>query len=267
LKFLICNFQILPIAHFLFLCTTNKHISSPFEQINMSIEYVYKGSFPKHNNNNKDQTEKIYYKILSPDWTCLNYQYQLGKTYVMPETSLVLCRSGFHCCEHPVECLLFRDLDPFNHYVEVKMLGKIASSKLVDDPKHATNILKIEREIPYEEWLELCTVNIRDSRFPRYYVEKDWIKGKVSERREFPRKGEPFSRSISYFPNGREKSVQVQSDACSKKYNCIAYHENGIVRLTEEWVWSERDGEGRGLECIRNSYDDNYRGHHYHPDS
>jgi hypothetical protein len=219
--------------------------------------YVYNGSVKKQDNDDKDQKDKIYYKILNSDWTCRGYQYQLGETYSIPEEDLVLCQCGFHCCEHPLDCLEFYHLIPSNHYVEVKMLGKIVTSKGSYEPKCATNMLKIEREIPYEEWLELCTVTVRSGgTFPK---EDDWVHGRLTERRLFYLNGNKMTvttffkhdastcthlrytsllKSMSYFPNGME-------------HESTTFHENGMVRMTEVWVPKEGN-----LECIRNTYDE-----------
>jgi hypothetical protein len=238
----------------------------------MSRQYVYNGRVKKQDNKDQDQDQenKIYYKILDPDWTCLGYQYQLGGTYSIPEKDLILCKRGFHCCEHPLDCLEFYSASASNHYVEVKMLGKIVTSKPDDDkPKYATNILKIEREIPYEEWLELCTVMVSSSSGP-YYEENDWLKGKLSEKRVFYSNGNkksvvtflkddafPYSRYtaplkwISYFPNGMENHVRIRSELCSPHNDLIMRYENGKIKLTEIWVRKEGN-----IQCIRTTCDE-----------
>jgi hypothetical protein len=241
----------------------------------MSRQYVYNGSVKKQDNDDKEDKKenKIYYKILNSDWTCRGYQYKLGGTYSIPEEDLVLCQCGFHCCEHPLDCLEFYSSNPSNRYAEVKMLGKIVTSKPDDDPKCASNILKIEREIPYQEWLELCTVMV--SRWSGgYYEENYWVKGKLSERRIFYSNGNKKAfiifpkeddspriailKSISYFQNGMEHFIQTRSELCyhidSILYyhiDSILYYESGRTKLTQIWVRKE----GR-LECIRTPYDE-----------
>jgi hypothetical protein len=201
--------------------------------------YVYNGTVKKEDSGDKAKEDRIYYKILNPDWTCLGYQYQLGGTYSIPERDLVLCKCGFHCCEHPIECLDFYELNPLNHYVEVKMLGKIVPPwgyGYESVQKYATNIIRIEREIPYEDWLELCTIT--ESRgIAQGYEEREWMKGKLSESRVFN-------------ANGSKMFVLVfENSAISKR---ISYFANGQEKMTELWV----PQEGGGIQCIRNTYDE-----------
>jgi hypothetical protein len=235
----------------------------------LSRQYVYNGSVKKPDNKDQDQENKIYYKILNSDWTCRGYQYQLGGTYSIPEEDLELCQCGFHCCEHPLDCLEFYRSHPSNRYAEVKMLGKIVTSNPDDDkPKCATNILKIEREIPYEEWLELCTVMV-SGWLRGSYEENHWVKGKLSERRAFYSNGKKkalitfckdngsnYSRytallkSITYFQNGMEHYIQTRSEVCSH-IDSILYYESGRTKMTQIWV--RKEGH---LECIRTIYDE-----------
>jgi hypothetical protein len=196
----------------------------------------------------------------------------------MPEEDLVLSECGFHCCAHPLDCLVSYTAYPSNHYVEVKMLGKILTSSPDDpEPKCATNILKIEREIPYEEWLELCTVTV--SRWsPGYYIENHWVKGKLLERRVFYSNGNrkvivtflkptmycgytTLLKSILYFQNGMEHFVQARSELCSHN-DAIMIHESGKAKMTQVWVQKEwsleciRTMKEWSLECIRTMYDE-----------
>jgi hypothetical protein len=226
--------------------------------------YVYNGTVKKQDNGDKAKEDRIYYKVLNPDWTRLGYQYQLGGTYSIPERDLVLCKCGFHCCEHPIECLEFYELNPLNHYVEVKMLGKIVPPWGYDSVrKYATSIIRIEREIPYEDWLELCTVT--ESRgIAQGYEEREWVKGKLSESRCFYRNGSKrlelvfansaISKRISYFPNGKVKLIQTRSDLSPDKKNLIIYYPNGQEKVTELWV--QQEGAGGAVQCMRNTYDE-----------
>jgi hypothetical protein len=227
----------------------------------MNRQYVYDGTVKKQDN--KDEENKIYYKVLKPNWKCLGFKYEVGQTYFMPEETLVLCKCGFHCCEHPIECLSFYDFHPSNHYVEVKMLGKTATSKPSQKPKCATNIMKIEREIPYEEWLEFCTVSKLVTFENGSRQETTWVKGKCSKKIHFFPNGEKkymevfnedglFKNAFSYFCGGILRSITTPSVVWYKR-NFIYYHRNGNIKLSAEWVPGEGDSAS---QYIKKRYDE-----------
>ena len=59
------------------------------------------------------------YKGFNKDMTCRGFQFEEGKTYEEPEAKL--CESGFHACEHPLNC--FRYYQPSGsvfHEVELQ---------------------------------------------------------------------------------------------------------------------------------------------------
>lgn len=58
------------------------------------------------------------YKGFNKDLTCRGFQYEEGKTYEEKEAEL--CKSGFHACENPIDCLAY--YDPANsEYHEVEL--------------------------------------------------------------------------------------------------------------------------------------------------
>ncbi len=90
------------------------------------------------------------YKVFKPDWTCRNFQYEVGKIFeedVIPSC----CDRGFHFCEKASDCFDYYGFDPNNKVAEVIALGDIAT----DGNKSCTNKIKIVREIP---WSELLTI-------------------------------------------------------------------------------------------------------------
>jgi hypothetical protein len=86
-----------------------------------------------------------------------NFQFEVGKTYTI-EGEIIPCEWGFHFCEEPVHVLEFYSLNLGNHFLEIEALGEIKKGDFNNSSKACTNIIKIKREIPLEEWLELCTV-------------------------------------------------------------------------------------------------------------
>jgi len=93
------------------------------------------------------------FKIFNPDWTCRNYQYEVGKTY-RHEGKIELCESGFHFCTNPVDLFNYYDFNPKNKVAEIEALGEVLSNSK-SDSKCVTNKIKIIREIKWEEVLRL----------------------------------------------------------------------------------------------------------------
>ena len=92
------------------------------------------------------------YKVFNPDWTCRDYQYEVGKTFeenVRPEC----CERGFHFCLKASDCFNYYSFDPRNKVAEVTALGEVDSEN--DDSKCSTNIIRIDRELTWHEVLEL----------------------------------------------------------------------------------------------------------------
>ena len=93
------------------------------------------------------------FKVFISDWTCRDFQYKVGETYVM-EASPVPCTRGFHFCENLADCFSYYSFDPNNKVAEIEAIGDIAS---VDGGKSCTNKITIVREMTWEEVLQ--TVN------------------------------------------------------------------------------------------------------------
>ena len=90
------------------------------------------------------------FKVFNPDWTCRGFQYEVGKVYEENVTPSV-CDRGFHFCKQAKDCFNYYKFDPNNKVAEVIALGDIAE----DGDKCCTNIIKIEREITWEEVLTI----------------------------------------------------------------------------------------------------------------
>ena len=92
------------------------------------------------------------YKVFNPDWTCRNFQYEVGKTYeenVNPKC----CTAGFHFYTKASDCFNYYSFNPENKVAEVLALGIVNTGS--GDTKCATNKIQIVREI---SWQELLTI-------------------------------------------------------------------------------------------------------------
>ena len=90
------------------------------------------------------------YKVFNPDFTCRGFQFEVGKTY-RHEGDIGLCKAGFHFCRKASDCFNFYSFDPNNKVAEIEAIGLVES----DEVKSVTNEIKIVREIPWSEVLEI----------------------------------------------------------------------------------------------------------------
>ncbi len=88
-------------------------------------------------------TSILAYKAFNKDWTCRDFQYEVGKTY-KHDGDVEACQSGFHACEYP--------LDIFNYYSPctskfalVEASGAISKENF--DSKIASEILELKIEL------------------------------------------------------------------------------------------------------------------------
>ena len=78
------------------------------------------------------------YKGFNKDMTCRGFQYEEGKEY--HEEKAVLCESGFHACENPLDCFrYYAPADSVYHEVELDEV----SEKKPDDSKICGKHIKI----------------------------------------------------------------------------------------------------------------------------
>jgi hypothetical protein len=82
------------------------------------------------------------YKGFNADWTCRDYQFKVGETYVHSGAAK-LCESGFHACEYP--------LDIFNYYPPTGQMAECELSGLDEnregDSKRAGKSITIKASI------------------------------------------------------------------------------------------------------------------------
>ena len=92
------------------------------------------------------------YKVFNPDWTCRNYQFEVGKTFE-EDVNPKCCSKGFHFCTKLADCFSYYKFDPNNKVAEVEAVGDIDTNS--SNTKCSTNKLHIVREITWHEVLEL----------------------------------------------------------------------------------------------------------------
>ena len=78
------------------------------------------------------------YKGFNKDMTCRGFQYEEGKEY--EEETADACHSGFHACEHPLDCLGYYPPNT-SVYHEVEQSGEF--DRDTDDSKVASTKIKV----------------------------------------------------------------------------------------------------------------------------
>ena len=95
------------------------------------------------------------YKVFNKDWTCREFQYEVGKTYEMKEDP-VCCKRGFHFCRKLIDCFNYYRFDSENKVAEIEAAGAI--DDYGNEEKYCTNKIKIVRELSWHEVLDLVNV-------------------------------------------------------------------------------------------------------------
>ena len=99
------------------------------------------------------ESENIGYKVFYPDWTCRNFQFEIGKKYIH-SGKIQLCGSGFHFCKKLLDCFSYYDFNPNNKVAIVKYSGETIHG----DDKSVTKTIEIVRELSWQEVLDLVNI-------------------------------------------------------------------------------------------------------------
>jgi hypothetical protein len=91
------------------------------------------------------------YKVFNPDFTCRDFQYEVGKTF-HHGGDVIPCVSGFHFCVELADCFQYYRFKVKNIVCEVEASGEI----IHHDDKHVTNTLTIVKQLSWHEVLDLA---------------------------------------------------------------------------------------------------------------
>ena len=99
--------------------------------------------------------EVIAYKGMNSDMTCMDFQYELGKSYKTDKVEL--CECGFHACLNPLDVLDYYPRYASSRYFKVLLSGEIAKCGMWDTNVAATEItileeINIDEVIKTTEW-------------------------------------------------------------------------------------------------------------------
>ena len=112
------------------------------------------------------------YKVFNPDWTCRDFQYEVGETYEH-DGNIELCGSGFHFCIEAVDCFNYYGFDSKNKVAEVEAIGLVETG----DDKSVTNKIRIVREL---DWLEVLKLVNIGKECTGYRNSGDWNSGDLN---------------------------------------------------------------------------------------
>ena len=90
------------------------------------------------------------YKVFNSDWTCRDFQYKVGETYIH-NGNIKVCGSGFHFCQKASDCFSYYQFDSNNKVAEIEAIGLVETS----GNKSVTDKIVIVREIPWQELLAI----------------------------------------------------------------------------------------------------------------
>lgn len=71
------------------------------------------------------------YKVFNPDWTCRNFQYEVGKTFEEDVTPKC-CDRGFHFCTKASDCFSYYGFNPENKVAEVHW-GRLILNQMIQN--------------------------------------------------------------------------------------------------------------------------------------
>lgn len=107
------------------------------------------------------------YKGFNNDFSCLDFHYEVGNEYEL-DGEVVVCKSGFHACEKPIDVFSHYVLSPNTRYAIVKLWGDVAYAH--DKRILCASCIKIVKELSLKEMITLAiAMNKKDSSLANEY--------------------------------------------------------------------------------------------------
>lgn len=97
-------------------------------------------------------TKVCGYKVFNPDFTCQDFQFEIGKTYEH-DGEVKLFKSGFHFCEKLSDCFSYYHFNPENIVCEVECEG-VNGDKDEGCSKRVCRKITIIRQLTWHEVLD-----------------------------------------------------------------------------------------------------------------
>ena len=147
------------------------------------------------------------YKGFNGDLTCTKgngvYQYEAGKTYYTDASQTA--RTGFHCCENPIDCLTWYGLPLGGYNSRLFLVEAAGDIDEIDDKIACTQITLIKE-------LNLKALTLEVMRYIILHPNRPWSKrGKLYEIAEDSadalKEGFAIARGVDPVVKGKEGSV------------------------------------------------------------
>lgn len=185
------------------------------------------------------------YKAFNADFRCRDFQYQVGMTFETPEIP-TMCAHGFHFCQLPVFVSTYYNWihDTSIRFAEVESMG----TTLTVWDKSVTNRIRIVREIPREEFEQLCTgvfhLNDVEYHYSRGHLHredgpavtfsngtKQWFRGGLRHREDGP--------AVEYVNGAREwhhrgRLHREDGPAMISEYGECRWYSHGLLHKEEQ---------------------------------
>ncbi len=122
------------------------------------------------------------YKGFDKDLKCRGFQYEIGKTYSIPEKPEV-CVKGFHCCTKLSDVFFYYPpwISPLpsdgtlrksdDRFCVVEVLGDVSMEPYADNSKLATNKIAIVRELHLPDMLRIIERESKNAHINGIYLQ------------------------------------------------------------------------------------------------
>lgn len=181
----------------------------------------------------KKKTIKSY-KGFDKDLKCRGFQYEIGKEYETDEPKC--CKSGFHACECPLDCLAYYTPND-SRYCEVEQSGKI--DNISWDTKMSSTKIKIGAEIGLFGLIEASIKYIKERTITKTDSSVAYDRG---------------VRTIRF--NNGDRSVTCHNGDCGTAYNggdcSVAYNDGYRSAAYNDGYYSLASNDGdNSVACNR----------------
>ena len=172
------------------------------------------------------------YKVFEPDWTCMGFQYEVGKIFEEDVTPSC-CNRGFHFCKELKDCFNYYPFNPDNKVAKVIALGEIDEES--DDSKCCTNKIQIVEEISWEDVLRMVNLGKGNAGFCNSgdWNSGDWNSGDWNKTN--------FSNGCFNTEEPKIFLFNKPSDWTYRDWldSDARYLLNQIPRNVVDWIWSD----------------------------